>query len=45
LLRTGQIHLQRGEYEAAVATYTAAVQLDPQNVVAYTNRGAARAGL
>ena len=44
-LRSGMVHLQRGEYERAVADFTQALHIEPDNVIAYANRAAARAEL
>lgn len=37
----GNQHFQKGEYEAAVRSYTCALELEPQNAVLYSNRALA----
>ena len=35
----GLAHYDKGEYDLAIAEYTKAIELDPENAVAYNGRG------
>jgi tetratricopeptide (TPR) repeat protein len=42
--KSGNAHYQKGEYDLAIADYTKAIELNPNNVGVYYNRGLAYAG-
>jgi Flp pilus assembly protein TadD len=44
-LKEGNALLRRGDYEAALAAFERAVELEPGNAKAYNNRGVALARL
>ena len=45
LVNQGLEQTRAGDYQAALASYTQALQLDPNNAYAYGNRGALRISL
>ena len=45
LFNSGVDKYKQGDYQGAIADYTKAIEINPQDVGAYTNRGIAKNGL